>query len=56
MNFRSSITIPAADLCTVVDHTPKNLVFFVDLIGELGVLVACLLKQGLSLLNPSLTL
>ena len=54
--FRGSIyTIPDADLNTVVDHTPKNLVLFVDVIGELGVLVACLLEQGLSLLNPSLT-
>ena len=42
--FRSSIyTIPDADLNTVVNHTPKNLVFFVDLIGELGILVARLL-------------
>ena len=36
---------------TVIDHIPKNLVFLVDLFGELGMLVARLHKQGLSLLN-----
>ncbi len=52
--FRSSISITTVN--TVVDHTPKNFVFVVELIGELCMLGARLLKQGLSLLNSSLTI
>ncbi len=50
----SRSTILAVD--TIVDHIPKNLVFVVELIGELYMLGARLLKQGLSLLNSSLTI
>ncbi len=52
--FRSSIPITTVD--TVVNHILKNLVFVVELSGELCMRGARLLKQGLSLLNYSLTI